>query len=229
MNPLGDALERFNRKERNLLIRDILNCRGKTPPLAGDFCERLAKAVGISKESLDSAWWATDFHIDWLAGGLLTFMKGETTTPQDNRSMLVMGNQEDIDLVVVAHGPAAETLHHLILIEAKAYGHFTTKQYRSKIARLERLHEFYSELEKSHRIRSASIMSSTHRQTYQADPEVTAMAIKRCNRARTHTSKVHTSKVFHSFRDEMQGQEWTGHQTFFLEMHRLPIARGCQL
>ena len=154
MNPLANILERFNRKERNLLIRDILDCRDKTLPLAGDFCERLAKAVGISEESLDSAWWTTDFHFDWLAGALLTFMKGETLTPQDNRSMLVMGNQEDIDLVVVVHVPAAETPHHLILIEAKTYGHFTTKQYRSKVARLERLHAFYRELEREspHRI-----------------------------------------------------------------------------
>ena len=148
MNSLGNVLERFNRKERTLLIRDILDCRGKTPPLAKDFCERLAKAVGISKESLDSAWWATDFHFDWLAGGLLTFMKGETLTRQDNSSMLVMGNQEDIDLVVVAHVPAAETPNQLILVEAKAYGHFTTKQYRSKVSRLERLHAFYKELER---------------------------------------------------------------------------------
>src|SRR5947209_8482411 len=136
MNPLANILERFNRKERNLLIRDILCSRGKAPQLGGDFCERLSKAIGISKESLDNAWWATDFHFDWLAGALLTFMKGETLTRQDNRSMIVMGNQEDIDLVVVAHIPGAETSHHLILIEAKAYGHFTTKQYRSKVGRL---------------------------------------------------------------------------------------------
>jgi hypothetical protein len=148
MSSLADVLERFNRKERNLLIRDILDCRGKAPRLAEDFCERLANAVGISKESLGSAWWATDFHFDWLAGALLTFMKGEILSPQDNSSMLVMGNQEDTDLVVVAHVPAAETPDHLILIEAKAYGHFTTKQYRSKMNRLERLHRFYVELER---------------------------------------------------------------------------------
>jgi len=148
MDPLANILERFNRKERNLLIRDILDCRDKPLPLAGDFCERLAKIVGISKESLDGAWWATDFHFDWLAGALLTFMKGETLSRQDNHSKLIMGNQEDLDLVVVVHVPAATTPHHLILIEAKAYGHFTTEQYRSKVTRLERLYAFYRELER---------------------------------------------------------------------------------
>jgi len=147
MSPLANILERFNRKERNLLIRDILDCPGKTPPLGDDFCGRLAKAVGISKEALDGAWWATDFHFDWLAGALLTFMKGESVTPRHNSSKLVMGNQEDVDLVVVAHVPTAETPHHLILIEAKAYGRFIPDQYRKKMARLERLHAFYRELE----------------------------------------------------------------------------------
>ena len=156
-------LERFNRKERNLLIRDILGCPGEPLHLATDFCERLAITVGISKEFLRGAWWATDFHFDWLAGALLTFMKGETLSRLDNDTKLVMGNQEDLDLVVVAHAPSAETPHHLILIEAKAHGHFTTRQYLSKVSRIERLYAFYTELEKSHRIRSASTMSFTHR------------------------------------------------------------------
>jgi len=147
MDPLADTLERFNRKERNLLIRDILGCQAKTLPLASDFCERLAKTVGISKEFLEGAWWATDFHFDWLAGALLTFMKGDTPTRQDNRFHLVKGNQEDVDLIVVAHVPAAQTPHHLILIEAKIYGHFTKKQYESKVARLEQLFDFYKSLE----------------------------------------------------------------------------------
>ncbi len=147
MNALANVLERFNRKERNLLIRDILGCPGKTLPLAPDFCERLAKAVGISKESLYGAWWATDFHFDWLAGALLTFMKGDTQSLRDNDSKLVMGNQEDLDLVVAVHVPAAKMPYHLILIEAKTYGYFTTKQYQSKVKRIERLYAFYKELE----------------------------------------------------------------------------------
>ena len=75
-------------------------------------------------------------------------MKGETLSRRDNNSKLVMGNQEDLDLVVVAHVPSTETPDHLILIEAKSYGHFATRQYRSKISRIERLYAFYRELEK---------------------------------------------------------------------------------
>ena len=75
-------------------------------------------------------------------------MKGDTQRRRDNDSKLVMGNQEDLDLVVAAHVPAAKTPHHLILIEAKTYGHFTTKQYQSKVKRIERLYAFYTELER---------------------------------------------------------------------------------
>jgi hypothetical protein len=77
MDPLANILERFNRKERNLLIRDILGCRGKPLLLASDFCERLAKTVGIPKESVEGAWWATDFHFDWLAGALDLYEGGD--------------------------------------------------------------------------------------------------------------------------------------------------------
>jgi hypothetical protein len=148
MGPLANVLERFNRKERNLLIREILGYRDRIPPLDIEFREALAKTIGILPKYLDGAWWATDFHFDWLAGALLTFMKGESQMPQDNGSYLIKGTQEDVDLVVVTHDPTATTLHHLILIEAKAYGHFSTEQYESKIARLKVLFEFYEELGK---------------------------------------------------------------------------------
>lgn len=120
------------------------------------FCERLAEVVDVNKDSLKHAWWATDFHFDWLAGALLTFMKGQPPNAQANTSMpanaksegkvrLVMGNQEDIDLVVVAHDPAAGQ-YDLILFEAKAYGRFNEKQYKRKMNRLELLYAFYTGL-----------------------------------------------------------------------------------
>ena len=49
MNLLADTLETLNRKERNLLIRDILDCWDRTPSLGTEFCQRLAEVVGISE------------------------------------------------------------------------------------------------------------------------------------------------------------------------------------
>lgn len=167
MDPLAGILERFNRKERNLLIRDILDCRDKPLPLAKDFCQRLAGEIGIARKLLESAWWATDFHFDWLAGALLTFMRGETLERQDNPHKLIRGNQEDLDLVVVAHDPSGATPHHLILIEAKAYGGFTNKQWESKVARLEQLYAFYKglELDSDRRIRFHYVLYSPTKPT----------------------------------------------------------------
>lgn len=156
MNDLAKELERFNRKERNLVIRDILDCVDEPRPLGPEFCERLAIAVEIDQELLKSAWWTTDFHFDWLAGALLSFMRGERTNPQCNHPKvidlrpgssivkLVMGNQEDIDLVIVVYD-ATLKMYHLILIEAKAYGRHDGKQFKRKMRRFELLHDLYKE------------------------------------------------------------------------------------
>ena len=119
---LAETLERFNRKERNLLIRHILDCCEKPPSLGEDFRDWLAEYAGIDRECLVDAWWATDFHFDWLAGAILEFVGGgpiRCNTPKDPATgiRLVMGNQEDVDLVIVAHHA---TTDHLILLEAKA-------------------------------------------------------------------------------------------------------------
>lgn len=164
-DPLAAALEMFNRKERNLLIRDILGGAGRVPHISAGFDERLTKALKITEGSLKSAWWATDFHFDWLAGALLTFVKGKTLFGQINEPRLVHGNQQDLDVIFAAHDPSptAETPHHLILMEAKAYGYFTTEQHRSKVARLDQLYDFYEGLEKEpkHKIRFHYVLCST--------------------------------------------------------------------
>lgn len=161
MNLLGASLERFNRKERNLLVREMLGGATVIPELAESFREPLANAVGLKARDLEHAWWATDFHFDWLAGALLHFMKGGHAGWEPNRAGtlqsrsgnslqlgLVMGSQEDVDVVMAAHVPGSERPYHLILIEAKAYGCFATEQYERKVKRLELLHEFYEELER---------------------------------------------------------------------------------
>jgi hypothetical protein len=118
MHSLDDALDRFNRKERNLLVRAML-ADGRLPPLSKHFCDQVGQKLGFPIP--ESAWWATDYHISWLAGALALFVKGEETARDiwanrentDNRR-LVERNQEDIDLVIA-------TGCNLVLIEAKAY------------------------------------------------------------------------------------------------------------
>ena len=139
METLADVLELFNRKERNLLIRDLLGHAAKPLQISDQFRNRLTTALALPRTVPGDAWWATDYHIEWLAGALLTFMKGDSA-PTKRDSELIKGDQEDIDLVIAAGDD-------LILIEAKAYGYFGSEQYGSKMGRLERLYDFYKKLE----------------------------------------------------------------------------------
>jgi hypothetical protein len=143
MYSLEGALDSFNRKERNLLVRDIL---GQVGPLrlSERYCDKITRKLGFPVNPQD-AWWATDYHISWLAGALALFVKGEDRArdaceneQKDDRN-LVEGNQEDIDLVIA-------TGRNLVLIEAKAYGSWSKKQLDHKLARLELLDVFYRKL-----------------------------------------------------------------------------------
>lgn len=126
---LVDALERFNRKERFWLIRNAL---GRTSErLDEGFRAKLAKAIG--KDVPATAWWAMDYHLDWLVGALTLVAQGERGfEPQRNDAGLVNGNQEDMDLIVAFDDS-------LVMIEAKAESAWSNSQFRSKVARLEKL------------------------------------------------------------------------------------------
>ncbi len=143
MHPLSDALESFNRKERNLLVRAILGGQEGRLALNKTFCNQVEGKLGFSIP--ENAWWATDYHIGWLAGALALFVKGRekgTTCRWKNlkgHGQLVDGTQEDVDLVIA-------TGCNLILIEAKAYGYFGNQEIAHKLGHLKLLHDFYCEM-----------------------------------------------------------------------------------
>ena len=152
MHSLADALDAFNRKERNLLVRAML-AKEERLYLNEPFRDQVAQKLEFASIPED-AWWATDYHISWLAGALALFVKGEERAqsvwgnqqyprnpqyPKQDNQRLVEGNQEDIDLVIA-------TGCNLVLIEAKGFGYFGNAQLKHKLARLELLHNFYSEL-----------------------------------------------------------------------------------
>ncbi len=144
MSSLAQVLERFNRKERNLLVRAILGHKEKPLRLSPRFRQQVGDKLGFPIP--EDAWWATDYHISSLAGALAIFMTDGAGLQKSyenravNKRKLVEGNQEDIDLVIA-------TDQHLILIEAKAHGAWDNAQLRSKLARLNLLHEFCKTLE----------------------------------------------------------------------------------
>ena len=126
---LVDALKRFNRKERFWLIRNAL---GPTSERLDDgFRANLAKAIG--KDVPASAWWAMDYHLDWLVGALTLVAQGERGfEPQRNDAGLVKCDPEDIDMIV-AFGDS------LVVIEAKGATAWSNEQLRKKVDRLEKL------------------------------------------------------------------------------------------
>lgn len=149
MISLADALECFNRKERNLLVREILGHKDQPLQLSDTFRKRVADKLTLPPIP-SNCWWATDYHLSWLAGALAVFVKGSpdpsgmiwSNPLQTNKPRLVEGNQQDIDLVI-ANGL------DLILIEAKAYGHWSNSQLSRKLARLQLVYDFYGQISPS--------------------------------------------------------------------------------
>lgn len=124
---LAAALAQFNRKERFCLLRNAVGL--PFDRLDPDFCKRLGQLLKIEVPS--DAWWAFDYHIDWLFGALLILANRDKPVaeigPRKNFGH-VTGSQEDCDLVI-AFGTT------LILVEAKT-GDWSNAQINSKISRL---------------------------------------------------------------------------------------------
>ena len=129
---LPDILESFNRKERNLLVRDILG--PDRLGLGKQFRTRVGDAGGPTIG--ENAWWATDYHFDWIfAAVMLATGKAAPNVAQlDDDSSPMTATQEDIDLIVADQD-------QLILIEVKAHGAWDQKQFDRKRERFERLRQ----------------------------------------------------------------------------------------
>ena len=79
---LQQALEQFNRKERYWLLREALG-GGSSQKLSSNFLGKLASALGIGTIDDSNAWWAMDYHIDWLVGALSLFDASKKKVEQE--------------------------------------------------------------------------------------------------------------------------------------------------
>jgi hypothetical protein len=127
---LAEILERFNRKERNLLVRDILGHAEAKLRLSSDFIERIRVATNVTLDA--DAWWATDYHFDWLFAAVMMFLGRAVPDQEHANTGIITGTPEDADLII-AEG------NHLILVEAKAYSNFSNEQVDSKRLRFDQL------------------------------------------------------------------------------------------
>jgi hypothetical protein len=142
----NDTLERFNRKERNLLIRTILGHSPDAPLLLPEtFCNKLTGALGLPKtRPADVRWW-TDYHLNWLVAALKIFgdegavnrLHAKSGLKSNSEDADVKSNLEDLDLLVGIERPES----HLIAIEAKNryFNSADRDQVESKLKRLDPL------------------------------------------------------------------------------------------
>lgn len=136
--PLVDSLQRLNRKERYWLLRNALGQSGADLFLSYSFLERLSQEIARSIPR--SAWWAMDYHIDWLFSALVLDRFGPDCPHrfQNPRAVagesvsngrLIRGTNEDFDLIVAFE-------RTIILIEAKGVTSWGNKQIAGKCQRL---------------------------------------------------------------------------------------------
>lgn len=140
MADLLDYLERFNRKERFLLVGWALGNEDFT--LGKAFIERLNRELELSI-SPAGAFVAMDYHLDWLWASLVLGTEGGEDTSHENpsevvrkdgRSTRVIGaTQEDVDLIIAYN---QGVVSHIVIIEAKGVTGWTNKQMESKAERL---------------------------------------------------------------------------------------------
>ncbi|MCX7099388.1 MAG: hypothetical protein NTV43_15945 [Methylococcales bacterium] len=126
MSKLVQCLARFNRKERFWLLSNALDEHSTC--LGVKFRKDIENVTGIHDVPAN-AWWAMDYHLDWLVGALHLYNGGKENEKLVNDKKLIIGNHQDIDFVV-AFG------NTLILIEAKGDTSWTNKQLREKVGRL---------------------------------------------------------------------------------------------
>ena len=142
---LVEVLEAFNRKERHLLWEQATGAGGGVR-LSDGFRRSLSVAIGVPVPAAPEHLVALDYHLNWLYGALLlksgraqpdrphAIPPAEEDDPHGRRAY--ERNQEDVDLLVAFQ---SEDLVHVILVEAKGFTPWGTKQMQSKLRRLERI------------------------------------------------------------------------------------------
>lgn len=134
---LTSCLKLFNRKERYWLLRNALGDENLNLPLGKPFLEKVLEVLPITPPSTtDEIWWGMDYHFDWLAGALKVYGQqgfgGIAPRKSSVNGEVISGTQEDVDFII-SFG------NHLILIEAKGVTSWNSKQFKSKLNRVETL------------------------------------------------------------------------------------------
>lgn len=143
-------LHNFNRKERDHLMKFALSEHPSQPAISSALWTAIAPEGFQEKQpDKEKTFVGMDYHLNWLYAALMIpdqyEKNGIDNQPnkwptgcqaQGNKdSAPIQGNQEDVDLLVAF--PGSEQSLHLVLVEAKLGSGWSSKQFQSKIRRLE--------------------------------------------------------------------------------------------
>lgn len=113
---LVEALKMFNRKERFWLFQHAIGDHHLSDKFRADLSKKFDPLLIPA-----DAYWAIDYHFDWIAGAITEFAGLASQFPnapieqEEGERKLIRGNQEDIDLLIAFD-------RTLILVEYKAGG-----------------------------------------------------------------------------------------------------------
>jgi hypothetical protein len=140
MARLLDALQGFNRRERHILVGWVLD--RLTFPLGHEFRQALSSNLFPDDDHAHSSnvpadsYVAMDYTLNWLAAALLWSEKdldeGQIRSYEAEEGIELSDNSDTDLLIAFARG--AQT--HVVLLEAKGYTPWQTKQLKHKCERL---------------------------------------------------------------------------------------------
>lgn len=140
MSELIDFLQSFNRKERFVVLRNVLGIESEMVLLNNEFRTKLQESLGGDPTVPDRVFVAMDYHLDWIEIALFRAANPDISLgrPFPNPSASeINSNQQDTDLLVAFDTSVnGRNLTYLVLVEAKAFTGWNNKQMRSKVDRL---------------------------------------------------------------------------------------------
>ena len=139
-----ERLKMFNRKERDHLMKFALCEQPAAPQISTDLWETLSN--GGTKPNPDRMFIGMDYHLNWLYAALATSdpeMEDEVGSLKNSwnfksapESTPILGNQEDVDLLVAWFDQRWRMPFRLYLVEAKLDSPWRSDQLHSKVDRL---------------------------------------------------------------------------------------------
>ena len=197
MSQVIGYLERFNRKERFILLSHVLGQQDeKLFRLNQEFAKNLGDKLKLKNPIPDDAFVAMDFHLDWLHMALYLSDKnslkdrciinnpviGRSSNGKSKRK-LFQANQQDIDLLIAFEEENNLKTTHIVLIEAKADTGWKNKQLEEKASRLKLIFEENSYVVKPHFVlmsprESGSIRTDTWPDWMKAEGENSVLWMK---------------------------------------------------